>query len=595
MAEQKIVTEIASRNGRLKQFELRDVQETSNRLGEGSYAYVTEMKYRELRCAGKKLHQFEGPNTQYMLERFNKECEILASLKHPNIVQFLGIHFPKNSILPTIVMEYMYDTLSRSLERYGVLPDEISYSILSDVAIALYYLHRNSPPVIHRDLTANNVLLSANMQAKVGDLGVAKILNLTAEEKITTCPGCPAYMPPEVQKPNPQYGTKIDCFSYGVLILHTFCGEWPMPEWVTRQDPQNSAALIALNEADRRQKHLSKIGHSHPLKQLVLKCLSNDPTQRPNADSIQKRVHAVATRFPPLFENSLLVLQENEKLMKNVVELNQQLTSLSMARQALDQEEQTMNHDLIAEKQRLQSLLEEADTKSTYEMNQLRGDIKSMSTNLVELISKLNSSEKKRSLQGTTLMRVEKALAVKTRQLVTASDELRVKQCQLENKEKQLSNSLETREAQQQEFTAKNREQEHKVEELEAMKKKFDALRDQLQAKQMQLEAKQEKFVAVSRQLKASKKQTELKQEELEMTTEELTLAKTKEDELLQELASKDELIKTSNADLDHTKLEKLPMLESQIQMKENSIKILSSQLEEAQNYLYNKGKVRVQ
>ena len=63
--------------------------------------------------------------------------------------------------------------------RYGVLPEAISYGILRDVALGLRYLHEHSPPIIHRDLSANNVLLTSSMNGKISDLGVAKILNIT--------------------------------------------------------------------------------------------------------------------------------------------------------------------------------------------------------------------------------------------------------------------------------------------------------------------------------------------------------------------------------------------------------------------------------
>lgn len=595
MSEDKVAAEIKTRKSRLQQFELQGVQETTKKLGQGSYAYVIEMEYRGLKCAGKKLHQFVQSNEQQILKRFEQECEILASLDHPNIVQFLGIHFPENSVLPTLVMEYMYTTLSSCLERYGKLPYEISYSILDEISLALCHLHENNPPIIHRDLTANNVLLTTDMRAKVGDLGVAKILDLCVDQRktMTMCPGCPAYMPPEAQMSDPQYSTEIDCFSYGVLILHTFCAEWPIPDWVATQDSQDPSTLIALNEADRRGKYLSKLGYDHPLKELVLECLSNNPKQRPNAENIQKRVHRVGSRFPPLFENSLLILQENQKLMENIVQLNQQLTSLSITNLEPPRElDTTMNADLIVENQRLQSRLEDIQTKHSYETNQLRGDIKSMNTELVELNSKLISFEKQQSLQTTTLSRVQETLATKVRQLVTANSELTLKEQQLGNKEKQLDNLQKKYEAQEQHLAANKLEQEHRLKELEAMAKQFNALQGQLQAKEGQVTAKQKQCAATLQQLEAFKKETELKQEELKLATTKLSQAKTKEEELLLEIANKDELIKSSNAELDHIKGDRLPTLESQIEMKENSIKILSNQLERAQEYIYNEGKV---
>ena len=66
------------------------------------------------------------------------------------------------------------------LEKYGVLPEEISYGVLHDVALSLCFFHERSPPIIHRDLS-NNFLLTSNMSAKLSVLGVAKILNLSSQ------------------------------------------------------------------------------------------------------------------------------------------------------------------------------------------------------------------------------------------------------------------------------------------------------------------------------------------------------------------------------------------------------------------------------
>lgn len=589
---------------RLERLELKGVQETGRMLGQGSFSLVVEIEYRGLKCAGKKLHiSVEGSNKQNVLKSFARECKVLEGLNHPNVVQFLGIHTPQDQLLPTLVMELMYTALSSCLEKHGTFSHEISYSILQDVATALCYLHFNNPSIVHRDLTANNVLLSSDMRAKVGDLGVAKLLDIDVKTRLTKSPRCAAYLPPEVNSPNPQFGTEGDCFSFGVLILHTFCADWPMPDVGEKEKQKRNPPQ---NEASTRKAYLSKLGHNHPLKQLVYECLSDNPTQRPDAEKIQKSISTVASRYPPLFENTLQILQENQNLMEKVVQLNQELTSLLMTNQTTEQKKEqsgelevtsetpTSDVDLTAENEQLKSQLEDTETKLTYETNQLRGDLKSMSTELVELNTKLTDSEKQRNLQGKTLMQIQEALVVKVKRLVTTTNELTVKQQQLENKEKQHSNMQEICKTQGQQLAAKDLEQKHTEEELEALQKEFNALQDQLKAKEGKLKAKKELCAATLRQLDASKQEMELKQTELELTAKELTQTKTKTEELLLELASKDELIKTSNEELDHIKMDKLPTLESQIQIKENSIKILSSQLDEAQNYIYSKGKVSI-
>ena len=203
----------------LRRFELDGVCDTGREVGHGSYAVVKELKFRGLKCVGKKIHDIlfnsAMPQEQAaLLERFAGECERLGGLHHPCIVQFLGVCFEQGSPLPVLVMEYLHTTLSACVERYGVLPSEISYGILRDVALGLCYVHELSPPIIHRDLSANNVLLTSNMNAKLSDLGVAKILNLTPARMTqmtqTKAPGTPCYMPPEALIAKPKYTSKMD-------------------------------------------------------------------------------------------------------------------------------------------------------------------------------------------------------------------------------------------------------------------------------------------------------------------------------------------------------------------------------------------------
>ena len=199
-----------------------------------------------------------------MLRRFEEECELLGRLRHPNIVQFLGVHEETGSELPVLMMEYLPTNLSGYLDRHGVLPAEISYGILRDVALGLRYLHEYSPPIVHRDLSANNVLLRANLAAKISDLGVAKILNITPSQMTlpmsTKAPGTPCYMPPEALVARPRYTKKIDSYSFGVMILHVLCGVWPLPTDPFQCDPRNPGVFIPVPEVDRRAHFMQQMG-----------------------------------------------------------------------------------------------------------------------------------------------------------------------------------------------------------------------------------------------------------------------------------------------------------------------------------------------
>ena len=291
-------------------YRLTGVRSTDNELGRGSYAVVLELEYRGLKCAGKKLYRIlYEQGIGHAARRYLEECRLLSQTRHPNIVQFLGVCFEEGSQFPILVMELLPTNLTSCLERYGVLPDEVSYSILNDVALGLCYLHSQTPSIIHRDLSANNVLLSSNMTAKISDLGIARILNLTPVQ-MTETPGTQAYMPPEVMIADPQYDTSLDVFSYGVMMVHVFTAEWPAPKvGPNRVDPSNPHQLIPVSEAERREEFLQKIGQDHPLMDLIKSCLKNNPQLRVPATEIVERTTDLVIRFSPTFQNRIDMLR----------------------------------------------------------------------------------------------------------------------------------------------------------------------------------------------------------------------------------------------------------------------------------------------
>ena len=310
--------------GDFEPYILSGVQVTDRELGRGSYAAVVELDYRGLKCAGKKIHQtLSEQGVSYSLNRFAEECHLLSQTRHPNVVQFLGVYFGRKGTIPALVMEFLPTNLSSCVDNYGILPKEISYSVLHDVSLGLNYLHNQTPPNIHRDLSANNVLLTPNMTAKISDLGVAKILNLTPLQMshMTATPGTPTYMPPEVMVADPRYNTSMDVFSYGIMMIHVFSGEWPHPK-VGQVHVGSDGKLIPVSEAERREVYLHTIGQDHPLMDLILRCISNDPPKRGNAYETVQQLKDIVLKFPPSFANKLDMLsriQAMEKAKRNLV------------------------------------------------------------------------------------------------------------------------------------------------------------------------------------------------------------------------------------------------------------------------------------
>ena len=341
----------------LEEHTLQGVQETEDELGRGSYAVVYAVEYKGLRCAAKVFHSTLEEQT-YAIGRFKEECAILSRLKHPNIVQFLGIYHKADCSLPALVLECLPMNLDQCLEEYGVLPNEINYSILRDVALALCYLHQQTPPLIHRDLTATNVLLTTGLTAKVSDLGMAKYLSPSQTQRMSKMPGNAYYMPPETTVENPKYDVKVDAFSYGVLMIHLFTGEWPYIDLSMPDSPQS--------EADRRMKYLETIGKNHPLMDLILRCLNNDSTQRPEASEMLTQVSKAEGQLPSsASENKAAVLLK--KLRDKDTTITQLTAELDSTKQK--SQEQLKNAELSHSAEVSQINLRFADERTTLSSN----------------------------------------------------------------------------------------------------------------------------------------------------------------------------------------------------------------------------------
>ena len=166
----------------------------------------------------------------------------------------------------------------------------VKLSILLDVSRGLWYLHSHNPPIVHRDLSPNNILLTNQFLAKISDLGVAKVIRADSMKTKTRAPGTVDFMGPEALAEIPEYGPSLDVFSYGGMILHVVNQEWPKPLHYVVTDPK-TRKLVALSEVERRREHVEKMrGGSVDLRHLVEQCLDNDPSRRPPISDVSERM-----------------------------------------------------------------------------------------------------------------------------------------------------------------------------------------------------------------------------------------------------------------------------------------------------------------
>ena len=199
---------------------------TGNVLGEGAYSRVIELQLNKnpsVTLAGKVLKTLGGKVDHH--DKLIKEVDIMVQLIHPNIVAYKGVWFQPDTSLPVLVMERMMTSLYDYLldpDNSG-LPVERKVPFLLDTASGLEYLHSHTPAIIHRDLTAKNVLLDSELspRAKIAVFGNSRIMELCFDNSPTSEPGTLAYMPPEAFGEHAHFGPSLDMFSFGHLSLFT--------------------------------------------------------------------------------------------------------------------------------------------------------------------------------------------------------------------------------------------------------------------------------------------------------------------------------------------------------------------------------------
>lgn len=325
---------------KLQEFELPNVEFTGEKLsrGSGSYGYVEVVSIAGTRCAAKFSHtifeEHDWVAEKSPMDYFKEECTLMSRLRHPHIVQFLGICYRQETQLPALVMELLMTCLHNFLESEAAqLHNGIKRSILLDVSRGLVYLH--GVDIVHRDLSARNVLLTTSLTAKIADLGMARMFTQTAGKlaaTMTKAPGNANYMPPEAQDGDvTHYGKPIDCFSMGHLILFTITQKFPNVLASTYIN-KTTGFLEARNEVERRQQSFETaremLGVDHPLILLACECLGIQPSARPTAPQIMQWLKSMSIPFPHWNQSKYELICDVLSNEKAIHELQQELDAL---------------------------------------------------------------------------------------------------------------------------------------------------------------------------------------------------------------------------------------------------------------------------
>ena len=275
-------------------------------LGSGTYGSVIELRSAGETVAGKVFRVSSIVQLQAIATKVCGELIMMTQLHHPNVVQCKGVSLLVYQPLPVLLME----RLMSSLHAYFLHPEhaniavERKVSILHGTASGLDYLHSRTPAIIHRDLTAKNVLLDTELQAKIADFGNSRILDLDPEaspETLTNLPGTLEYMPPEAQGGRVTYDSSLDVFSFGHLSLFTITQTPLQPLPPTYYD-KSTGEVRGRSEVMRRKQFVEVaeqlLSENQSLVALIKQCLHNSPAQRPHTGELLTRLTAAGECNP---------------------------------------------------------------------------------------------------------------------------------------------------------------------------------------------------------------------------------------------------------------------------------------------------------
>lgn len=215
----------------------------------------------------------QGPfSSPDFVRRFQREAEVIATLRHPNIVtvydvgEHQGTHY--------LALEYVEGRSFAALARDRPLPARTAADYVKTVAGAVEHAHRRG--VLHRDLKPSNILLDSNDQPRVTDFGLAKMMDgsgeMTAAGQVL---GSPDYMPPEQAAGGRDNGLpQSDVYSLGAILYELLTGRPPF------QGESLQSVLAQAQSAEPVPPRRLNPGVPPDLETICLKCLQKEPGRR---------------------------------------------------------------------------------------------------------------------------------------------------------------------------------------------------------------------------------------------------------------------------------------------------------------------------
>lgn len=260
--------------------------EVISQIGKGSFGVVSKIR----RKSDNKILVWKELNYGNMSEREKhqlvSEVNILKQLHHPNIVQYYDRIIDKKETKIYIIMEYceggdIGTLLKASKKDKDFIAEDVIWKIFTQIILALNECHNcKTGKILHRDLKPANIFLDANKNIKLGDFGLARILN---EDSVfaQTHVGTPYYMSPEQIKES-KYNEKSDIWSAGCLLYEMAALKPPFQA----TSHLSLAVKIKSGKFDRLP-----IRYSEDIQMVIRSMIEVNPEKRANVENLLNLPH----------------------------------------------------------------------------------------------------------------------------------------------------------------------------------------------------------------------------------------------------------------------------------------------------------------
>ncbi|KAK1935056.1 Mitogen-activated protein kinase kinase kinase 2 [Phytophthora citrophthora] len=250
-------------------------------IGAGSYGTVFLARDEDTGCLMAVKEILISEETETAVREATREVELLRSLKHENIVKYLGCHVDTKAQTLSIFTEWVPGgSLEHNRKLFGGnerVVRRFTHQLLSGVA----YLH--SKNIIHHDIKPANILVDQNGVVKIADFGSSRLINSAtmASGSTRSLHGTPNYMAPEVIKQTAGRSQKADIWSIGCTVLRLLTGG---PLWGDRRFDCQAALLYYIANLEELPPLPDSL--SAKAREFILACLQIDTSMRPSASEL---------------------------------------------------------------------------------------------------------------------------------------------------------------------------------------------------------------------------------------------------------------------------------------------------------------------